>query len=144
MISLDEQTQVPTLKTRGELHRKLITLHGRLIRVRQHQIDYDPYMGGFYENDDDYGSTSWHVNSSDSLGRLQALSLRDSNNFQRGDSIPELTDGDLTVILEGAGSLPVELDRTLVEVFQEDNGRWVTIHRGTGYPQEAAASEEVA
>jgi len=145
MISLDEQTQAPSLKTSGELHRSLMDFLGRLVRIRQHRIDFDPYMGGFYEDDDDYGrGPSWSVDSSDSLGRLQGLQLQDHNTIERSDPMPELTDGSLIVKLEGLKSFQIELQRSLVEALQEDSGRWIPIHRGSGYPQEAATVEEAA
>jgi len=145
MISLDEQTQTPTLKTNGELHRSLIGFHGRLIRIRQYRVDMDPYMGGFYDYDEDYEpSSNWTVNSSDSLGRLQALQLQDNSTVERNSPMPKLINGSLTVVLEGVGSLLVELQRSLVEVFQEDSGRWIGVHRGVGYPQETVSVEKAA
>lgn len=145
MISLDENTQAPALETSGELHRSLIGFHGRLVRIRQHRLDFDPYMGGFYEDDDDYGrEPSWMVDSSDSLGRLQGLQLQDHATVNRNEPMPELTNGSLTLKLEGLEALRVELERSLVEVLQEDSGVWIAIHRGTGYPQEAATAGKAA
>lgn len=132
MIGVVEEAKIQTLESPVELHRVLIGLYGRVLRIRsiKRQIDYSPIYGDY-----DYGRSRDIWEKTDHLGRFIGLELSEQRERFVDEKRTETNSGPyLRLKLEGSdGDIRPELNLTLIEVLQEDTGEWTTIHRAANW-----------
>lgn len=118
MIEVAEDTGAQRFATEDEALERLSGLHGRVLRIR--------IIGPDYSN---IGKLTDQV----SIGALQALTMSTNygaavtrSSMHRYASILSLTLGTMEAI-------QLQLQRSSIEVLQEDTGKWMLVHRGSAF-----------